>query len=54
MYVLLEEDGVEYEVAGGTLRVVGLAELGQALILSIVLCVLCMVLIRIFNYRRAK
>jgi hypothetical protein len=27
--VLLEEVGVEYEVAGGTLRVVGLAELGQ-------------------------
>lgn len=27
--VLLEEVGVEYEVAGGTLRVVGLSELGQ-------------------------
>lgn len=27
--VLLEEVGVEYEVAGGTLRIVGLSELGQ-------------------------
>lgn len=27
--VLLEEVGVDYEVAGGTLRVVGLSELGQ-------------------------
>jgi hypothetical protein len=27
--VLLEEVGVDYEVAGGSLRVVGLAELGQ-------------------------
>lgn len=27
--VLLEEVGVEYEVSGGTLRIVGLAELGQ-------------------------